>query len=992
MSVADPFGLVGQVLDGQFRVDKLVGEGGFSAVYRGHHQGLNEPIAIKSLKLPSSLGTSLADTFVSRFRDESRILYRLSQGNLHIVRSIAAGTTQAPLTGALVPYMVLEWLEGRSVQNDFTVRRTLGQTGRSLDVVLKLFESAADGLGYAHAQGVAHRDLNPGNLFLAQTQHGLKMKVLDFGVAKLMHDGALNMGPRAHTVGHIKIFAPAYGAPEQFDDRIGTAGAFSDVYAFALILIEALRDKSVNEGTHLGEFARSACDPDKRPTPRAFGIDVPDEVEAAFARATTLDPKERWQSVGDFWQSLSIASKVATERRYESAARETPPLAMGGTPPPSPVTPGPAAAPRDAAVVKNLARTIPLGSATLPRPGLAGAAPGTPGAPRPRTPTTIGIPAPAGARAPAAAASGTGTTPGPGPGKPGTGTAPTAAPLAAPPPAALGRTMAMPMTPGTAIGAPRAAVRAPSSARHPAPPHAPAASDRPPGASTTEPAPPLAPPRLGSNPALGAFARTDAKPPSSRRAGSSIPTSAGVAPARESNEVVDIPSMNPLPDDDEEDEDEATKVHAPAPEMLRTLAFHEAANARAQAEAMIARERASRAAATQAAAKPPYIDPNEDIPEPPPSGGTLMMAPVARQQMMDAAAPPPPQWQNQSLNSTLAMASPLQPTGPNDWGAPTQAMAAVPMPPVQAAPGMHGIPGAHGTPPQGVPAVSLPGNLPAPLPYGQGSAVIPQQQQQQQQHSPSAVPLSRQPGEHAFPPPSFAQAPAPPKAPLPILPIAIVLGVLALGGIVMGAFALRARHAVPTDGDAAAASSGPMVSASLTPVPVALPDDPAPAVATAIPVPVAVAEEDAAVDASVVAEVDAAPAVPAVVATATAPTSAPVPTTAPPNPFGQPTAIATPPPPKPTADPNAFSESGARAKLAQANGVLAFCHKEGGVTGNGSASVTFGPDGNVVGVAIDPPFGGTKEGDCVASQFRRVKVNAFTGSPQTVRTQFEVPK
>ena len=107
MSVADPFGLVGQVLDGQFRVDKLVGEGGFSAVYRGHHQGLNEPIAIKCLKLPAALGTTLVDTFVQRFRDESRILYRLSQGNLNVVRSIAAGTTQAPATGALVPYMVL---------------------------------------------------------------------------------------------------------------------------------------------------------------------------------------------------------------------------------------------------------------------------------------------------------------------------------------------------------------------------------------------------------------------------------------------------------------------------------------------------------------------------------------------------------------------------------------------------------------------------------------------------------------------------------------------------------------------------------------------------------------------------------------------------------------------------------------------------------------------------------------------------------------------
>ena len=158
------------------------------------------------------------------------------------------------------------------------------------------------------------------------------MKVLDFGVAKLMHDGALDMGPRAQTVGQIKIFAPAYGAPEQFDDRIGAVGAASDVYSFALILLEALRDKNVVEGTHLGEFAKSTRDPQRRPTPRALGIDVPDEVEQTFARATALDPAQRWQTAGDFWQSLTIASKLATERKYEVAARETPPLAMGGLP------------------------------------------------------------------------------------------------------------------------------------------------------------------------------------------------------------------------------------------------------------------------------------------------------------------------------------------------------------------------------------------------------------------------------------------------------------------------------------------------------------------------------------------------------------------------------------------------------------------------------------------------------------------------------------
>jgi len=107
----------------------------------------------------------------------------------------------------------------------------------------------------------------------------------------------------------------------------------------------------------------------------------------------------------------------------------------------------------------------------------------------------------------------------------------------------------------------------------------------------------------------------------------------------------------------------------------------------------------------------------------------------------------------------------------------------------------------------------------------------------------------------------------------------------------------------------------------------------------------------------------------------------------PPPPVAPPTASAKPPP-----DPNAFSESTARAKLGQANGVLVFCKKESGVTGPGAASVTFGTDGSVTSVAVDAPYAGTREGDCVAGHFRRAKVNAFTGSPQTVRHSFEVPK
>ena len=307
VAAEDQFGLAGQVLDGQFRVDEHIGEGGFSVVYRGTHVGLREPIAIKCMKLPPALGSALVESFIKRFRDESRIHYRLSQGHLHIARCLASGTTVAPATSSLVPYTVLEWLEGRSLASEFEDRRSRGLRGRPLVEVIRLLDSAIDALAYAHAQGVVHRDLNPGNLFLANTPAGEKLKVLDFGVAKVMADAAIAMGPGARTLGNIRIFTPAYGAPEQFDESVGAIGPWTDVYAVALVVLEAMIDRTVVEGEHIGELAAVALHPIRRLTPRALGIAVGDEVEAALARAVALWPAERPRDAGELWGTLKHA-------------------------------------------------------------------------------------------------------------------------------------------------------------------------------------------------------------------------------------------------------------------------------------------------------------------------------------------------------------------------------------------------------------------------------------------------------------------------------------------------------------------------------------------------------------------------------------------------------------------------------------------------------------------------------------------------------------
>ncbi|MEO6572787.1 MAG: serine/threonine-protein kinase, partial [Polyangiaceae bacterium] len=316
MTVKDPFGLVGQVIDGHFRVDEVTGEGGFSVVYRGFHVGLGESIAIKCLKLPPALGSALVESFMRRFRDEGKLLYRLSQGNLHIVRSIASGITMGPITGALVPYMVLEWLEGVSLAGDLEARQAAGRTGRTLQETVELLDSALLAVGYAHSQGVVHRDLNPGNIFLTRRPDGVKAKVLDFGVAKVVSDHAMEMGPRAPTFGQIRIFAPGYAAPEQFDTALGPIGAYTDVYTLALVMMEVMTDTEVVRGENLGEFVFQTLNSDRRPTPHGLGIPVGDAVNAVFTKATALHPAERQKDANELYSSLKEAIRKDAKKPH----------------------------------------------------------------------------------------------------------------------------------------------------------------------------------------------------------------------------------------------------------------------------------------------------------------------------------------------------------------------------------------------------------------------------------------------------------------------------------------------------------------------------------------------------------------------------------------------------------------------------------------------------------------------------------------------------
>jgi serine/threonine-protein kinase len=342
-ALRDPFGLVGTTLDGEHRVDAIVGEGGFGVVYRGWHLGLEQPIAIKALKVLAD-DRAVQDALLAKFRDEAKLLYTLSQTSLNIVRSIDFGAVTAP-TGHWAPFMVLEWLEGRSLAEDLDQRRRRRAGGRSLEEAIALLSTAAEGLSVAHQRKVVHRDVKPGNFFLLAGAEPPRLKVLDFGIAKILREGE-----QGGTKSPFASFTWLYAAPEQLDPRVGQTSLATDVYSFALVLSEVLTDRPPADAHDVVGLLKAATDPTIRPTPRQRGAQVPDGIEVACRRALAVDPRARFASIGELWAAITAAARPAPAEIGRTSVGGAPGTARAVTP---------EAGVRDASLADPTARRAP---------------------------------------------------------------------------------------------------------------------------------------------------------------------------------------------------------------------------------------------------------------------------------------------------------------------------------------------------------------------------------------------------------------------------------------------------------------------------------------------------------------------------------------------------------------------------------------------------------------------------------------------------------
>ncbi|HKQ68555.1 MAG TPA: serine/threonine-protein kinase [Polyangiaceae bacterium] len=299
----DPFRLVGTIVDGRYRVDAIAGQGGYGVVYRAFHVSFESAIALKVLKLPAHLSFDRRSDHVASFKREGKVLFDLSALHASIVKAFETGLI--PLAdGSLAPYLALEWLEGVSLAHEMKHRRGEGAPPMTLREVLRLLDAPARGLALAHERGIAHRDIKPGNLFFATRRTGAIVKVLDFGLAKILDDAVNTAAMMAETVGAVSSFTPMYAAPEQWLRRLGATGPWTDVHAWALVCLELLSGKPPFQGDESAQFMAACLDPALRPGPTALGVSVSPQVEAVFARALTIKPHDRFRSVGEFWSAL----------------------------------------------------------------------------------------------------------------------------------------------------------------------------------------------------------------------------------------------------------------------------------------------------------------------------------------------------------------------------------------------------------------------------------------------------------------------------------------------------------------------------------------------------------------------------------------------------------------------------------------------------------------------------------------------------------------
>lgn len=299
----DTASLVGQVLDGRYQIDGVLGQGGMGMVFSGIQTSVQRPVAVKTLH--SSLAA--APQFYERFRREAEVASRLRHPNVITVFDFGRTTNG-------ICYFVMELLDGESLRQ--LVRR---DGPLSIRRAVSLIEQAARGLGHAHHQACVHRDLKPHNIMIQNLDGQEFVKVLDFGLVKAMEqEEEEQLTSTGQVLGTPQYMPPEQAGGEMVDQR-------SDLYSLGGVLYFCLTGTSPFQANTVRKALTAALTKTVPPVATyRVGAPVPEALDAFFRKALSREKEDRFQSTDEFIAEMRAAIEGLSDEVLD-ALPEIPP-------------------------------------------------------------------------------------------------------------------------------------------------------------------------------------------------------------------------------------------------------------------------------------------------------------------------------------------------------------------------------------------------------------------------------------------------------------------------------------------------------------------------------------------------------------------------------------------------------------------------------------------------------------------------------------------
>ena len=280
-----------RIIAGKYRLDDVIGRGGFSAVYRGEHLAMSRAVAIKVLMPRKVMGIE-DDTSTQRFSREAKVISQLQSP--HTITVFDYGAEDGLF------YLVMEYIDGSSLKEWIKHRQERFAPERAVRLAIQMLSSLEE----AHHYGVLHRDLKPANIMLARDYKGQEVvKVVDFGIAKVVQDAQQSGSAEPGlTQANSFVGTPRYAAPEQlFAQRLSAA---TDVYGVGLILWEMLAGKPALSMSSWHDCSTFHMENRKRPMRIPASVGVPERLAAIVERAIMRHVPQRFQTAAEMREAL----------------------------------------------------------------------------------------------------------------------------------------------------------------------------------------------------------------------------------------------------------------------------------------------------------------------------------------------------------------------------------------------------------------------------------------------------------------------------------------------------------------------------------------------------------------------------------------------------------------------------------------------------------------------------------------------------------------